>query len=286
MSLGMSGALTSARMTGYSAPVSTAVLAGIGTPNNTMAPTRRPSLDASFFVGNAHPFLAGWAGQPSGWPVSIVSGSSNPVRSASLEIGTSGGGNTAYTLEVAMTTTLPEVRLIDGVAVTTSRAVARYFNRNHRDVLRKIQNIDCSPRYRERNFAQTVYLRDNPSGGEPIQATEYQITRDGFTFLAMGFTGKKAARFKEAYIEAFNAMEREQRRPALAIGHPQRVLTVLDNGRLTQIPVGKNDAIVNLPRLARRLKQMEVLHEALGQEITAIKQEYDLGFFLFEEDDD
>ena len=36
----------------------------------------------------------------------------------------------------------------------------------------------------------------------------YYMTRDGFTFLAMGFTGKVAARFKEAYIEAFNEMER------------------------------------------------------------------------------
>ena len=30
------------------------------------------------------------------------------------------------------------------------------------------------------------------------------MTRDGFTFLAMGFTGPRAAVFKEAYIEAFN----------------------------------------------------------------------------------
>lgn len=36
----------------------------------------------------------------------------------------------------------------------------------------------------------------------------YYLTRDGFTFLAMGFTGKVAAKFKEAYIEAFNDMER------------------------------------------------------------------------------
>ena len=35
----------------------------------------------------------------------------------------------------------------------------------------------------------------------------YQITRDGFAFLAMGFTGKRAAQFKEAYINAFNQME-------------------------------------------------------------------------------
>ena len=39
----------------------------------------------------------------------------------------------------------------------------------------------------------------------------YYITRDGFTFLAMGFTGKIAAKFKEAYINAFNEMENKLR---------------------------------------------------------------------------
>jgi phage regulator Rha-like protein len=42
----------------------------------------------------------------------------------------------------------------------------------------------------------------------------YTMTRDGFTFLAMGFTGKKAAGFKEAYIQAFNRMEQELQAPA------------------------------------------------------------------------
>ncbi|WP_249411562.1 Rha family transcriptional regulator [Marinomonas sp. A3A] len=37
----------------------------------------------------------------------------------------------------------------------------------------------------------------------------YRITRDGFVFLAMGFTGTKAAQFKEAYINALNQMEKQ-----------------------------------------------------------------------------
>ncbi|EGD1134269.1 Rha family transcriptional regulator, partial [Escherichia coli] len=42
----------------------------------------------------------------------------------------------------------------------------------------------------------------------------YQITRDGFAFLAMGFTGKRAAQFKEAYINAFNQMEKLLSKPS------------------------------------------------------------------------
>ncbi|HHL2105229.1 TPA: Rha family transcriptional regulator [Escherichia coli] len=54
----------------------------------------------------------------------------------------------------------------------------------------------------------------------------YQITRDGFAFLAMGFTGKRAAQFKEAYINAFNQMEKQLSKPAVPsdVAHNASVL--------------------------------------------------------------
>lgn len=103
----------------------------------------------------------------------------------------------------------PQIRLVDGTAVTTSKDIAETFGKRHDDVLRKIAALDCSEKFRLRNFAETVYMRENPSGGEPIPTKAYHVTRDGFTFLAMGFTGKRAAQFKEAYIEAFNELERK-----------------------------------------------------------------------------
>ena len=103
----------------------------------------------------------------------------------------------------------PEIRLVNGQAVTTSLALANYFNKRHDDVIRKIRSLDCSPEFRLRNFTGTVYDRRNPSGGAPIPTTCYQLTRDGFCFIAMGFTGRRAAEFKERYIAAFNAMERQ-----------------------------------------------------------------------------
>lgn len=104
----------------------------------------------------------------------------------------------------------PVVRVINDKAVTTSLDLAEYFGKNHRDVLRKIETLDCSLDFTERNFALSRYT--DPTG-RSIPC--YQLTRDGFFFVAMGFTGRRAAEFKEAYIAAFNAMEQRLAQPAL-----------------------------------------------------------------------
>lgn len=100
------------------------------------------------------------------------------------------------------------VQIIDGKAVTTSRKVAEVFEKQHKNVLQSIRELEIPESYRELNFQPSVYEQPNPSGGKPIEHPEYLITRDGFTILAMGFTGKKAMEFKLAYIEAFNEMEK------------------------------------------------------------------------------
>lgn len=94
----------------------------------------------------------------------------------------------------------------NGQAVTTSLIVARYFKKKHKDVLRAINSLDCSDSFCRRNFALTYYETQMPNGGSR-KDTMYYMTRDGFTFLAMGFTGRVAAQFKENYIRAFNEME-------------------------------------------------------------------------------
>ena len=94
------------------------------------------------------------------------------------------------------------------VARVDSRFVARFFEKNHRDVLRSIHSIlepdsGFSADFTERNFALSSY---KDSSGRSLPC--YALTRDGFTALAMGFTGKKAAQFKEMYIRRFNEMEK------------------------------------------------------------------------------
>ncbi len=89
-----------------------------------------------------------------------------------------------------------------GIAKVDSMAVADAFGKEHRNVIRAIKELDCSEEFRLLNFEQSSYI--NAQGHkQPC----YNMTRDGFTFLAMGFTGKKAARFKELYIKRFNEME-------------------------------------------------------------------------------
>lgn len=89
----------------------------------------------------------------------------------------------------------------NGKPVTTSLKVAEAFGKNHKDVLRAIQRVECSKDFTERNFAPSYYV-DSTGRKLPM----FEITKDGFVFLVMGFTGRQAAKFKEAYIEAFNWM--------------------------------------------------------------------------------
>ncbi|EBO9655027.1 Rha family transcriptional regulator [Salmonella enterica] len=95
---------------------------------------------------------------------------------------------------------LPEVTIVGKEPVTTSQAIARYFGRDHDKVVNRIENLDCSAEFLTRNFRRVKFEHK----GRSLNA--YEVTKDGFTFLAMGFTGKKAAAFKENYIAQFNYM--------------------------------------------------------------------------------
>lgn len=91
--------------------------------------------------------------------------------------------------------------------VTTSLQIAEFFDKEHKSVLRQINSLECSDLFRQHNFALSCYTRKN--GNVTKSYPMYYITKDGFIILAMGFTGKIAVKFKEAYINAFNEMERK-----------------------------------------------------------------------------
>lgn len=93
-----------------------------------------------------------------------------------------------------------------GVDITTSLIVAKVFGKRNSDVLRDVRNLNCSNDFRERNFALMVEMRQLPQGG--AQKTEYYtMTKDGFSFLVMGYTGEKAGEFKERFINEYNKRE-------------------------------------------------------------------------------
>lgn len=101
------------------------------------------------------------------------------------------------------------VSIQNNQVVTTSLQIADAFGKLHNEVLKSIRALECSELFRAGNFTLSCYTRKN--GNVTKSYPMYYLTRDGFTFLAMGFTGKIAARFKEAYINAFNEMENKLR---------------------------------------------------------------------------
>lgn len=98
---------------------------------------------------------------------------------------------------------------------TSSRTVAEVFTKEHHHVLRAIDELLAKrPDQCARNFARTSADVPMPKGGGVRQIRAYEMTRDGFTLLAFGFTGDEALDWKLAYIDAFNRMEEEIARRA------------------------------------------------------------------------
>lgn len=122
--------------------------------------------------------------------------------------------------------TAPHVAVIDGQPTTTSRDIAETFGKRHDDVLKRIHSLECSPEFSARNFAAAEYI---DAQGKP--RTEYRITRDGFAFLCMGFTGGRAAQWKERYIATFNRMADKLAAKAARPGELARA--VVRNSRAT-----------------------------------------------------
>ena len=108
--------------------------------------------------------------------------------------------------------TVPIVTENNSQVITSSRNIAEFFEKQHKNVLQSIESLlDILPtEFGRLNFQPTSYtdqwIRQQP---------EYLVTKDGFTLLAMGFTGEKAIEFKISYIEAFNRMEQ------ILLGHVQ-----------------------------------------------------------------
>ena len=98
-----------------------------------------------------------------------------------------------------------------GALMTTSLKVADAFGKRHDNLLRKIETLGCSTEFNALNFEAVEYL---DLKGETRKA--WNMTKDGFIFLVMGFTGTKAAAIKEAYIAEFNRMADELHRRELA----------------------------------------------------------------------
>lgn len=120
----------------------------------------------------------------------------------------------------ALAITAPVVSIVNHRPVTTSKAIADYFHKQHKNVLQKIDALatDLPAEWYELNF-KLIQIDVDLGSGRTRQDPAREITRDGFTLLAMGFTGKRALEWKLKYIDAFNQME------ATLTGQPPERLT-------------------------------------------------------------
>ncbi|EJQ8214267.1 Rha family transcriptional regulator [Salmonella enterica] len=191
--------------------------------------------------------MVGRAGQPKGWPGSTLTGFSPLYVSPPMIVRSLGGELSKLNVEAAIMATVPtldqpEISVINGQAVTSSLAVADYFTKRHDDVLKKIRALDCSPEFTARNFAVSDYT---DASGRKLPC--YNITRDGFAFLAMGFTGKRAAQFKESYINAFNQMESRIRHSR---SRYRILMTFQDDALVESTPIAWDEMIFSPRQLA------------------------------------
>lgn len=122
-----------------------------------------------------------------------------------------------------------EIELLsqDGKVVVSSRVVAQDFGKQHKHVLEAIKNLELQLNTVEFSalFIESKYKATNGKMNK-----EYLLTRDGFSLLVMGFTGKEALQWKLKYIEAFNKMEEMIKNQVPQLTHKQKLQLTILNG--------------------------------------------------------
>jgi Rha family phage regulatory protein len=129
--------------------------------------------------------------------------------------------------QIALPDRKPVVFQKDGGVFATSRDVAEFFEKEVKHVHEAIKNMVAKEPKLASTFFRPFKIKD--LSGESI--SHYEMTRDGFTLLAMGFTGTKALQWKLRYIEAFSAMEAQLRQQQMVpdLNDPRQLLKLLEN---------------------------------------------------------
>jgi len=155
----------------------------------------------------------------------------------------------------------------NGHPVTTSRYVAEAFSKEHKNVLRDINELECSEEFAGLNFEPGSYLDANKQA-RPM----YHLTKNGFMFLVMGFKGHEAARVKEDYIRAFDLLLEKQYAPQ-ALPEPRPTETV-DAMELQNLKLRLELAEMKLEKATRDLqpKRRPYTAEEEAKAISLIRQ--------------
>ena len=151
----------------------------------------------------------------------------------------------------------------DGELVVTSRQIARDFEKRHADVLRDIEVY--KNRISTTQFC-TLFIESEYRASNGKMNKEYLLTRDGFSFLVMGFTGVKADEWKLKYIEAFNKMEQAIKNPYAHLSKEVQAIFALDH-KQQQLAVEVKELKEGMPLFNVECKEIQAAVKRKGVEI-------------------
>ncbi|WP_370773410.1 ORF6C domain-containing protein [Clostridium sp.] len=151
----------------------------------------------------------------------------------------------------------------DGELVVTSRQVAEDFEKRHADVLRDIEVY--KNRISTTQFC-TLFIESEYRASNGKMNKEYLLTRDGFSFLVMGFTGAKADEWKLKYIEAFNKMEQAIKNPYAHLSKEVQAIFALDH-KQQQLAVEVKELKEGMPLFNVECKEIQAAVKRKGVEI-------------------
>lgn len=157
--------------------------------------------------------------------------------------------------------------------VVSSKDIAEHFGKDHKVVLRAIREILVEQNCATKFYQETTYQ----NRGKDYK--EYLMNRDGFSLLAMGFTGKKALQWKLKYIEAFNEMEETLKQGYLEEPVNPNELHCKTYKGVPVITIGDFAEIVkrNRTSILWHLKDKGLPYQLLEkEEVTAYKEENNL----------
>ena len=164
----------------------------------------------------------------------------------------------------------------NGQAVTDSLIVAEVFEKDHARVMRDIRELGCSPEFALGNFAVSSYINS-----QNREMPKYFMSKKGFTLLAMGYTGKEAMKFKEAYIEQFEEMEQRLKAPRVLTDREQLIASMkLSLETSEELTTVKNDLELVKHQVSEELTlnhgQQQTLNHEIKKRVESIADDYDL----------
>lgn len=139
-------------------------------------------------------------------------------------------------------------------AVTTSVMVAKEFGKQHKHVLESIDKLISTA---ENSAVSKMFLRTSYQNSRNQSQPMYEMNRDGFTLLAMSFTGAKAMQFKLNYINAFNAMEQHIKAEPQPRQLSQAELLLQSAQLLVDIETRQKEQETRTLAIEQKLEQME-----------------------------